>query len=95
MKKVAAVLVVMVMVVGLVSMVFAADAMKGTVKSVDAKAGTVVITDGGKDVTLKADKAVDLGKCKVGDKVEVTVDNGTVMSMKAAAAAKPRASVGC
>jgi len=96
MKKVTAVLAVVVMVVSLVSMVFAADAKKGTVKSVDAKAGTMVLSvDGGKDETLKADKAVDLGKCKAGDKVEVTVEKDTVMSMKAAAAAKPKAAVGC
>ncbi len=93
MKKVAAVLAVVVMVVCMVSVVFAAAAVKGTIKSVDAAAGTVVITADGKDQTLKADKSVDLGKCKAGDKVEASVDNGTVTSIKAAA--KPKASVGC
>jgi len=96
MKKVTAVLVAMVLFVALVSLGFAAGAVKGTIKSVDAKAGTVVFTaDGGKDETLKADKAVDLGKVKAGDKVEITVDKGSVMSLKAAAKAAPKAAVGC
>jgi hypothetical protein len=103
MKKVAAVLTVVVLVVSLVSLVFAASAVKGTIKSVDAKAGTVVFTaDGGKDETLKADKAVDLGKLKAGDKVEAMVEKGSLKSVKAAAAApaaapaaKPKAAVGC
>jgi hypothetical protein len=100
MKKVAAVLAVMVMVVSLVSLVFAGGAVKGTIKSIDAKAGTVVFcAEGGKDETLKADKAVDLGKMKAGDKVEAMVENGTMKSAKAAAAAapaaKPKAAVGC
>ena len=92
MKKVAAVLSVVVLVVSLVSLVFAADAKKGTIKSVDAKAGMVVLSDGGKDETLKADKSVDLGKVKAGDKVEVTVEKDTIMTLKAA---KPKAAVGC
>jgi hypothetical protein len=91
MKKVTMVLVVVVMLVSMVSLVFAAAA-KGTIKSVDAKAGTVVFcADGGKDETLKADKAV-LGSAKAGDKVEVSIEHGMVMSLKAA---KAKASVGC
>lgn len=93
MKKMAAVLVVVVMVVSLVSLAFAGT-VKGTIKSVDAKAGTVVFSaDGGKDETLKADKAVDLGKLKAGDKVEATVEKDMLMGVKAAAKAK--AAVGC
>jgi preprotein translocase subunit YajC len=92
MKKVAAVLAVAVLVVSLVSFVFAADAKKGTIKSVDAKAGTVVLTEGGKDATLNADKSVDLGAVKAGDKVEVTVEKDTIMTLKKA---KPKAAVGC
>jgi len=93
MKKMAAILVVVVMVVSLVSLAFA-GAVKGTIKSVDAKAGTVVFcADGGKDETLKADKAVDLGKLKAGDKVEATVEKDMLMGVKAAAKAK--AAVGC
>jgi Cu/Ag efflux protein CusF len=93
MKKVSAVLAVVVLVVSLVSLAFASDMKKGTVKSVDAKAGTIVLTVDGKDETLKADKGVDLGKVKAGDKVEASVEKDTVMSMKAAAAKK--APVGC
>ena len=94
MKRVVAVIAIAVLVVAMSSMVFAADMQKGTIKSVDAKAGTIVLAvDGGKDETLKADKSVDLGSAKAGDKVEVSVENGTVMSMKAAAV--KRAPVGC
>ena len=93
MKKVAAVLSVAVLVVSLVSLVFAAEAKKGTVKSVDVKAGTIVFTaDGGKDETLKADKSVDLSSVKAGEKVEISVEKDMVMSLKAA---KRRAPVGC
>jgi hypothetical protein len=92
MKKVAAVLAVVVLVVALVSLAFAGGAMKGTVKSVDAKAGTIVLTIDGKDQTLKADAGVDLGKVKAGDKVEASVEKDMVKSIKAA---KPKAAVGC
>jgi Cu/Ag efflux protein CusF len=98
MKKVAAVLAVVVLVVSLVSLVFAAEAKMGTIKGVDAKAGTVTFCQEGTstDMTLKADKSVDLSKVKAGDKVEVSVEKDTVKSMKAAApAAKPKAAVGC
>lgn len=92
MKKVAAVLAVVVLVVSLVSLVFAADMKKGTVKSVDAKAGTMVLTVDGADMTLKADKGVDLGKVKAGDKVEASVEKDVVKEVKAA---KKKAAVGC
>ncbi len=95
MKKVIAVLVAMVLVVALASVVFAADA-KGTIKSVDTKAGTVVFCpEGGKDETLKADKAV-LDKVKAGDKVDANVEHGMLMGVKGAAAAPAKkAPVGC
>jgi hypothetical protein len=93
MKKVTTVLAGVLLVVSLVSLVFAADTKKGTIKSVDVKAGTLVFTaDGGKDETLKADTSVDLGKVKSGEKVEIKVENDTVKSLKAA---KPKAAVGC
>ncbi len=92
MKKIAAVLAVVVLVAALASLAFAATE-KGTVKSVDAKAGSVVLTVNGKDMALKADKSVDLGKLKAGDKVEADVENGVVKSVKEAA--KPKAAVGC
>lgn len=96
MKKLSVVLVVVLSLCLVVSLAFAAE-KKGTIKSVDAKAGTIVLTvDGGKDETLKAGKGVDLGKVKAGDKVEVMVEKDTVTSIKAAApAAKPKAAVGC
>jgi Cu/Ag efflux protein CusF len=95
MKKVAVVLAVVVLVVSLVSLAFAAEAKKGTIKAVDAKAGTITLSPegGAADMTLKADKGVDLSKVKAGDKVEVSVEKDTVMGLKAAAAKK--APVGC
>lgn len=93
MKKFMAVAVVVVLVVALASLAFA-DTMKGTVKSVDEKAGSVVLTVDGKDTNLKADKSVDLGKLKAGDKVEATVEKDTLKSVKAEAK-KPKAAIGC
>jgi|GEM_PF-1405073 len=101
MKKISAVLAAAVMVVAMASMVFAADMQKGTIKSVDAKTGTVVFCAEGTttDMKLTADKSVDLGKVKAGDKVEVSVEKDMMKSMKAMPAAKPaakpKASVGC
>ncbi len=93
MKKAAVILAAMVFVVALASMVFAAEAKKGTIKSVDSKAGTVVFCAEGTttDSTLKVDPSVDLSKVKAGDKVEMSVDNDTVKEIKAAAAAAPPA----
>lgn len=91
MKKIASAVAVVVLVVSMVSFAFA-DKKKGTVKSVDAAAGSVVLTVDGKDTTLNADKSVDLGAVKAGDKVEATVENDTLKSVKKA---KPRAAVGC
>jgi Cu/Ag efflux protein CusF len=92
MKKIAVVLAAVILVVSLVSFAFAAETKKGTIKSVDAKAGTVVLTADGADMTLKADKSVDLGKVKAGDKVEASIENDVLMSVKAA---KRKAVVGC
>jgi Cu/Ag efflux protein CusF len=93
MKKVLAILAVAVLVVSMVSLVFAAGPMKATIKGVDAKAGTIVYTgEDGKDMTMTADKSVDLGKVKAGDKVMITVEKDMVMSVKAA---KSKAAVGC
>ncbi len=96
MKKIV-IIAVVILAVCLVSLSFAAD-MKGTIKSVDAKSGMVMLTVDGKDMHLKADKSVDLGKLKAGESVEATVDNGVLKGVKAAAAApaaKPKAAVGC
>ena len=90
MKKISVVVVVVLSLCLVASFAFASA--KGTVKSVDAKAGSVVITVDGKDMTYKADKGVDLGKVKAGDKVEFSADKDMVKEMKAA---KPKAPVGC
>lgn len=91
MKRIAVVLVVALALCLSVSLAFAGDAKSGVVKSVDEKAGTVVVTIDGKDETLKADKGVDLGKVKEGKKVTVTVDGGVVKEIKE----KKAAPVGC
>jgi Cu/Ag efflux protein CusF len=90
MKKLSVVVVVVLSLCLVASLAFASG--KGTIKSVDAKAGSVVITVDGKDTTFKADKGVDLGKVKAGEKVEFTADKDMVTSIKAA---KPKAAVGC
>lgn len=92
MKKISVVLVVVLSLCLVVSLAFAAETKKGVVKSVDEKAGTVVLTIDGKDETLKADKAVDLKAVKAGSKVAATIDAGTVKELKAD---KPKAAVGC
>jgi cold shock CspA family protein len=92
MKKIAVILSVVILVVSLVSFAFAAEMKKGTVKSADANAGTVVLSIGGSDVTLKADKSVDISKLKAGQKVEASIENDTLTSIKVA---KPKAAVGC
>jgi hypothetical protein len=100
MKKATAILAAMLLVVSLVSLVFAADTSKGAVKSVDVKTGTLVLTnDSGKDETLKADNSVDLGTVKVGDKVIATVEKNVVKSLMIEGAApakrKNKSAVGC
>ena len=94
MKKVAAILAVVILVVSLVSLVFAAEAKMGTIKAVDAKAGTVTFCPEGTntDMTLKADKSVDLSKVKAGEAVEVSIEKDMLMGVKAA---KKKAAVGC
>ena len=96
MKKVVAILVVAVLVISMASLVFAAESKMGTIKSVDAKAGTVVFcAEGGTtDVTLTADKSIDLSKVKAGEKVHVTIDKDVLKHVMPAPAA-PKASVGC
>jgi hypothetical protein len=98
MKKIAVILAVVVLVVSFVSLSFAADMnmQKGTIKSVDAKAGTVVFCAEGtsKDMTLKADKSVNLANVKAGEKVEVSIEKDMLMHVMAAPAAK-KAPVGC
>lgn len=100
MKKLSVVLVVVLSLCLVASLALAAHHIKkGEVKSVDAKAGSIVVTVDGKDMTFKAGKGVDLGKFKAGDKVEVATDKDVATEIKAAApaAAAPakKAPVGC
>jgi Cu/Ag efflux protein CusF len=84
MRKISAVLAAVALVISLVAPAFAAETRTGTIRSIDAKAGTVVFyEEGGKDVTLKADKSIDVDKIKAGDKVEVSVENDMLKSVKA------------
>ncbi len=91
MKKLLVVLVVMLSLCLVASFAFAGE-MQGTVKSVNAKAGSIVVTVDGKDMSLKAAKDVDLGSVKAGEMVEVSVEKDMVTSVKAA---PRRAPVGC
>lgn len=94
MKKVTAVLAAVVMVVSLVSLVFAgSDYQTVTIKSMDAAAGTMVVTgEDGKEMTMKLDKSVDLKKVKDGEKVKIMVENDMVTKMKPA---RSKQAVGC
>lgn len=93
MKKFLGVAATVVLVLSLVSLSFGAEVKKGVVKSVDTKAGTIVFTEeGGSDVTLKADKGVDLSKVSAGMKAEVKVEKGMVTAVKEI---KRKPMVGC
>ena len=61
MKKLAAVLIAVVFVAAMASLTFA-ESQKGTIKGVDPKTGTITFCPEGtqKDMTLKADKSIDL-----------------------------------
>ncbi len=95
MKKSAFVLVIFVLVASLASFAFAGESRKGTIKSVDTGAGTITFCPEGtnKDLTLKADKSVDLTRVKPDTKAEITVDKDTVKDIKEMK--KPKAAVGC
>ena len=101
MKKLSVVLVVVLSICLVASLALAAHHIKkGAVKSADAKAGKIVVTVDGKDMTFKAGKGVDVSKFKAGDKVEVATDKDVATDIKAEAApaaapAKKKAPVGC
>jgi hypothetical protein len=61
----------------------------GTVKAVDAAAGTISVKGKIKTINLKADEKVMLGDFKVGDKVTVTY-SGDVASKVVAAKKSPK-----
>jgi hypothetical protein len=95
MKKVAVILAVVILVASLASMVLAAEpnmgSLIGTIKSVDSTAGTVVFSPEGsnRDVTLKADKSVDLSKVKAGERVHVTINKDMLKQVTAAPPTAP------
>ncbi len=95
MKKFSGFVSVVVVTVFVSSLAFAAEIKVGTVKSIDRKAGTIVLISDGGDVKLAIDKSADMSAVKAGDKVEVSVENNTVKQAKPAVAAKPKAAVGC
>jgi hypothetical protein len=60
-----------------------AEVQKGIIKSVDTKTGTVVfMSTNGQDVTLTPDKSLELNTIKAGDKVEISVENNMLKSIK-------------
>jgi len=93
MKRIAVILTAVVFVLSIAVVAAAAGTTQtGTIKSVDAKAGTIVfMPDGGRETTLNVDKSVDLGKVKPGSKATITMENDVVTSIKA----KRREIVGC
>ncbi len=95
MKRFIAVLISVVFMVALASIALAAETQKGTIKGVDSKAGTITFCQEGtsNNITLKADKGIDLSKVKPDMKAEVTVDKDTVKDIKEMK--KPKAAVGC
>ncbi|MDA8339797.1 MAG: hypothetical protein M0Z70_10920 [Nitrospiraceae bacterium] len=55
----------------LIGLAIAAEKVKGTIKSIDSGAGTVVVTDSaGKDVTLTLEDKGKLNKYSVGDRIK-------------------------
>jgi hypothetical protein len=84
MKKMVIVFTVCALLISSVSLAIAAATLTGTIKSLDPKTAMIVFcAEGGKDLTLKADKSIDLGKLKAGDKVEITVEDDVLKSIKA------------
>lgn len=93
MKKLTVIVVVVVSLCLVASFAFAAHHIKkGTLTSVDAAKGSIVVNIDGKDTTISVEKGVDLGAVKAGDKVEIEMDKDMAKSVKKQ---KPRAVVGC
>lgn len=95
MKKIGSVFIVVFVMVSFMSLAWAAESRKGTIKDVDTKAGTIIFCPEGttSDMMLKAGKGVDLSKVKPDTKAEITVEKGTVKEIKEMK--KPKAPVGC
>ncbi|MEK6700501.1 MAG: hypothetical protein AABZ10_15830 [Nitrospirota bacterium] len=86
MKKFSVILAAVLSLCLVVSLAFAAESKKGTIKGIDEKAGTITFCTEGTttDMTLKVDKSVDLKNVKKDSKAEVMIEKDTVMSIKAA-----------
>jgi len=95
MNRLTAVLISVVLIVVLASIASAAETQKGTIKAVDSNAGTITFCQEGTrdNITLRADKSIDLSKVKPDTKAEVTLDKDTVKDIKEMK--KPKAAVGC
>jgi hypothetical protein len=95
MKRNGAILIMVLVFAALAALAIAAEIQRGTIKDVDVKAGTITFCPEGttKDMTLKADKSIDLRSVKPETKAEVTVDMNTVKGVKEIK--RPKASYGC
>jgi hypothetical protein len=95
MKRRIAVLMSVLFVLSLAMIAVAAEMQKGTIKGVDTKAGTITFCQEGtdRDMTLKADKSIDLNMVQPFTKVEVTVEKDVVKSIKEIQ--RPKANYGC
>jgi hypothetical protein len=95
MKSKAAVLIAVLLILSVAMVAVAAEMQKGTIKAVDSEKGTITFCPEGTttDMTLKADKSVDLGMVKVDTRAEVTVEKGMVKDIKEIK--KPRPMLGC
>jgi hypothetical protein len=95
MKRFGAVLVSVVVIIALASVVFAGEIQKGTIKGVDIKSGTITFCPEGTtdNITLKADKSLDISKVKPDTKAEVTLDKETVKGIREIK--KPKPAIGC
>jgi hypothetical protein len=97
MKKAVSVLMIVLMVVAFAGLAMAAE-MSGTVKSVDAAKGMLMLSSGNMDVPVDCETGSMIKDVKVGDKVmvEYTEKGGKKVATKVTVEqAKPKAAVGC
>lgn len=85
MKRLSAIVAVVLSLCLLLPTAASADSVKGTIKQVDAKAGTITFAREGKtdQEVLSVDKSVDLGKVKANSKARLTLEGGVVKEIKA------------
>ncbi len=85
MKKIWAVVAVVLSLCVLVPQAFAAETKTVTIKKVNAKASSITVRAEGaaKDEVLTVDKSVDLKTVKAKEKVQITVDGKNVTEIKA------------